>query len=86
MNRSCSFSTASLRWNAPLGGAGTHYLVVVFAGEAAPRVLELTAAQTSITDNTNGLPACYVVLAIFGATVLGNSDFHCVIPGVSVFQ
>jgi hypothetical protein len=78
-------ATANLTWGAPLGGAGTHYLVAVFAGDAPPRVLERSVAQTSITDDTNGLPACYVVLAVSGATVLGNSDFHCVIPGVSSF-
>jgi uncharacterized repeat protein (TIGR01451 family) len=78
-------ATATLTWNSPLGAAGTHYLLVVLAGDAPPRVLERTATQTSVTDNTNGMPACYVVLAISGATVLGNSDFHCVIPGISAF-
>jgi len=82
LNQSAS---ANLTWGAPLGWAGTSYLVVVLAGDAPPRVLERTVAQTSITDNTNGLPACYVVLAVSGATVLGNSDFHCVVPGVSSF-
>jgi hypothetical protein len=35
---------------------------------------------------TRGVPTCYVVLALTGAVVTGNSDVICAIPGRSTLR
>jgi hypothetical protein len=71
-------TTSSLAWTPLTGATG---LVLVALGTSRARALP--AAATGASDDTRGVPACYVVAAVAGASLIGSSDIVCGIPGLS---
>ena len=45
--------------------------------------VSLPAVATRVMHETAGTPTCYLLLVITGASVTGNSDALCAIPGQS---
>jgi hypothetical protein len=49
-------------------------------------LVQLPAVARRAMHGTGGVPTCYVVLALTGAAVTGNSDVVCAIPGRSTLR
>ena len=73
---------AQLAWIAPGGPISTYYLLAIPLDSGAPRVTQVSAGLTATTDNTGGIPTCYVLFAPSSSGV-GNSDLVCAFPGVA---
>jgi hypothetical protein len=77
-------STATLSWVPPsfpvpeLAG----YVLVVLGGPE-PRTLVFPPSVFTGTDDTQGSPRCYILVAISATQAIGNSDAICVVPGLS---
>lgn len=82
MNQS---QTASLSWSAPAGGADSYVIGIIPLNGQAPSNVVLPGTATSVTRDTGGLPVCYLVAAIRGAT-FGITDALCGVPGFSTLS
>lgn len=74
--------TATLTWTAP-GGQTGYTLYAIPANGAAQRTQTLPATATSATDNTGGVPTIYVLAALSGQNLLGNTNGLIVFPGIA---
>ncbi len=72
-------TTATVTWDGVSGA--TSYVLVQQPLFAAPRVVRLGASARSATDDTSGVPTCYVVFAMRGVMLLGRTETTCVVPG-----
>jgi hypothetical protein len=75
-------SMATIAWSPPGGQTGFSLLTIPLNGSPQGAV-PLPAVATRTMHETSGIPTCYVVLAMTGAAVTGNSDVVCAIPGQS---
>ena len=50
------------------------------------RFVQLSGLQTTATDNTGGVPTCYVVFAMSGGVLMGNTDALCGAPGTGTIS
>jgi hypothetical protein len=74
---------AQLTWDGVNGVTGYLLLEVPLSGQ--PRIVKLPASARSATDDTNGVPTCYVLFSMRGFIPLGRTDTTCVVPGQSSF-
>jgi hypothetical protein len=76
-------SMATVTWSPPSGGH-TDYLLWTIPLNGSPQgIVSLPAAATRAMHETAGVPTCYVLLVRSGASVTGNSDAVCAVPGQS---
>jgi hypothetical protein len=75
-------TTASLTWTAPAGLAGPYVLLAIPLNRAVARTVTIPMNATSATDDTGGVPTCYVLFATT-STGTGISEGDCGIPGIS---
>jgi hypothetical protein len=75
-------SMATVTWSPP-GGQTAYVLRRIPLDGTDPVNVSLPAVATRAMDETAGVPTCYVLLAITGGSVTGNSDVLCAIPGQS---
>jgi hypothetical protein len=75
-------SMATIAWSPP-GGQTSFSLLTIPLNGSAQSVVPLPAIASRTMHETGGVPTCYAVLAMTGATVSGNSDIVCAIPGRS---
>jgi hypothetical protein len=77
-------STASLTWARPsVAGLSAYQLLAVPFDGSPVRQRTLAASATSVTDDTGGIATCYVLLAMAGSALAGNSDAVCGVPGTA---
>jgi hypothetical protein len=75
-------SMAALTWSPP--GGQTAYVLWIIPLNGTPQAsVSLPAVATRVMHETAGTPTCYVLLVMTGASVTGNSDALCAIPGQS---
>jgi hypothetical protein len=72
-------SMATIAWSPPGGQTGFALLTIPLNG-SPQAVVSLPAVTTRAMHETGGVPTCYVVLSMTGASVTGNSDVLCAIP------
>jgi hypothetical protein len=76
---------ATVAWSPP--GSQTGYWLWTIPLDGSPQgVVQLPAVARRAMHETRGVPTCYVVLALTGAVVTGNSDVICAIPGRSTLR
>ena len=75
-------SMATIAWSPP-GGQTSFTLLTIPLNGSPQGAVPLPAVATRTMHETGGVPTCYAVLAMTGATVTGNSDILCAIPGHS---
>jgi hypothetical protein len=79
-------NTATLSWDAA-SRANTRYLLLALPTTgSAPRVTTLPAGTRTITDDTRGLPTCYILFAVRNGRFPSRTDMTCVVPGQSTFD
>lgn len=69
-------NTAVMTWSPPHGASQDSYLLVPLGGTPRP----LPGAATNVGDTMTSA-TCYMVVAMRGATPLGNTDILCGLPG-----
>ncbi len=77
-------NVASLSWTGPLGGGQTGYILFPLGG-ANPAPISLSGLATSASVSTTGV-ACFMLVALTGATPTGNGDILCGFPGVATIS
>jgi 3',5'-cyclic AMP phosphodiesterase CpdA len=79
-------SVAMLTWS-PAGGASSGYsLLTIPLNGGPPEVVSLPTVATRAMHETSGVPTCYVLFVRSGASVTGNSDVLCAVPGQSALS
>jgi hypothetical protein len=79
-------NVATLSWGPPSPFVTdiTGYVVLtLLSGQRVIPVALNAGTGFNIQDDTGGQPTCYVLVAMSGATPLGNSDALCAAPGFS---
>jgi hypothetical protein len=75
-------NSATLTWSPPFGGHDSYILVVLGAGDSG---IPLGGGLTATSQDTGGIPRCYLLLTILGGNVVGNSNAACALPGLASF-
>lgn len=75
-------NTATLTWS-PAGFPADSVLVAIPLGGASPRLAILGSQVDTATDDTAGVPTCYVLVARAGGATLGSTNTLCGFPGVA---
>jgi hypothetical protein len=74
--------TATILW-AGLGGETAFRVTAIPLDGSAQRLQTLPPTTLSATNNTGGIPTCYVVTRWSGPTQIGSGNVVCAIPGLS---
>lgn len=75
-------ATATLTWTAPGGQSGYTMALIPLSG-GSTTTSTIAGAATSFSANIGSADMCFVLIAQAGATVLGNSDALCALPGIT---
>jgi uncharacterized delta-60 repeat protein len=75
-------TTARLTWGS--SGDQLGYVLLALPLGGSPRALGLEASARWATDQTGGVPTCYVLYAVYPAGT-GNTDAVCAVPGQASF-
>jgi len=73
---------ATVGWSAP-AGATSYALYVIPLNGTPSSIVPLSGVLRRTMHETGGAPTCYVVFALTGGSVSGNSDVLCAVPGSS---
>jgi hypothetical protein len=76
---------ATLAWTPPGGQTGYTVFTIPLNGATAG-TFTLAAPLRRTMHDTGGVPTCYVVAAMSGATITGTSDVLCAFPGNSAVR
>jgi glucose/arabinose dehydrogenase len=74
-------TTATLTWLGP--GSQDAYILLVLPTDGSPQeTIGLSGGAAMTTHSTRGVPTCYVLVALAGTQVLGNTAALCGVPNV----